>query len=131
MCVACLKNASRGSDKKIYVIMFSKAEEKVEHNLIMIKKKVKRSEQTKMKSTTDKKEKLIQSHHLNIKTFPQTPLDCVIQVLLFYVYNEFGIQRMARHHRQLVSDENVTFLYISNEFFYGFYYHRSEVLLLL
>lgn len=38
MCVACLKNASRGSDKKIYVIMFSKAEEKVEHNLIMIKK---------------------------------------------------------------------------------------------
>lgn len=39
----------------------------------------------KRESRYDEKEKLIQSHHLNIKTFPQTPLDCVIQLSAFYI----------------------------------------------
>lgn len=54
----------------------------------MIKKKTKRNikktdedEGAVVVVVYDEKEKLIQSHHLNIKTFPQTPLNCVsIQV---------------------------------------------------
>lgn len=60
----------------------------------MIKKKreIRRRQQTRRwrESRYDEKEKLIQSHHLNIKTFPQTPLDCVIQLSAFYFLHEFG-----------------------------------------
>lgn len=91
MCVACLMNASRGSDKKIYVIMFAESWVKrgTQFDYDKIKKRSTKTttDEAKMKreSRYDEKEKLIQSHHLNIKTFPQTPLDCVIQLSAFYI----------------------------------------------
>lgn len=83
-----LWNASRGSDKKIYVIMFSK-EGKEKQNLIMIKKIKENSEiyeNTDEDEDYDEKEKLIQSHHLNIKTFPQTPLNTFVIQVSVYMY---------------------------------------------
>lgn len=59
----------------------------------------------------DEKEKLIQSHHLNIKTFPQTPLNCV-SIFKFLRVVHLNIRvctQKKRHHRRLVSVENVAF----------------------
>lgn len=59
----------------------------------------------------DEKEKLIQSHHLNIKTFPQTPLNCVsiFKFLRVVHLNIRDCTQKKRHHRRLVSVENVAF----------------------